>query len=351
MKQIPLLTWPLTNKRVFVRADLNTELTAPDFPQSLKFQRLLPTLEYIKKARARIVLATHIGRPHGFDAQFSTRQLTHYFNQAGFSCVYSTPENLPAMLDYNHDIILLENLRFYPEEEAQSNLFAQKITYKCDYFVEDGFGVLMRNETSITTAAQLFKPEKRSMGLLVAEELTHLRPLKKNPEKPFLVMVGGGKGEEKLKTLYHFLDKATHIALLPGLSELPEVQDFIHEAQKHGTIILMPEDYVIIDDQKISIGPKTLKNWQPLILSMQTIVYNGLMGFVDKPDTTVMTHKLFELFAQSTATVIIAGGDTTLAAQQWHITSDRIFLSTGGGATLSYLSGQKLPGLKIVTSN
>ncbi len=350
MKRIPMLDWKLMNKRVFVRADLNTKLSGTSVPHSLKFKRLLPTLAYLKKAGAQITLATHIDRPTHFQPEFSTRQLTHFLNQEGFSCLYSTPESLSALLEHEHDIMLLENLRFYPEEETNSRNFAHKITQKCDYFVEDGFGVLARKETSITTAAELFKPEKRSIGLLVAEELEHLQPVKKNPKQPYLVMVGGGKGEEKIKTLYHFLDKATHIALLPGLSELPEAYDFIQDAHKHSVTLLLPEDYVMIDDKKISIGTQTLKQWRPIILSMQTIIYNGLMGFISEPETTAMTHALFELFKQSEAEkIIIAGGDTTFAAQQWHIHGEKIFLSTGGGATLSYLAGQKLPGLKIVT--
>lgn len=349
MKNISLLAWALAQKRVFVRADLNTPLGGDLFPESLKFQRLLPTLLYLKKSGAQVTLATHIGRPQGFDPRLSTRQLTHYFNQAGLSCIYSTPEHIQPLLEHRHDILLLENMRFYPEEQRESIEFARKITTGCDYFVQDGFGVLGRTETSVVTAAQIFKPEKRSIGLLVKQELDHLRPLKKNPQKPFLLILGGAKGEEKLSIIAHFIGKITHLALLPGVSELIDAQDVIAYAQQQDITVILPEDYIIIDQQKIALGPKSLDHLQAIIPQMQTIVYNGLMGFLENPETTVNTRKLFEMIARSGATAVLAGGDTTQAAQQWHLLGDKLFLSTGGSSTLLYLSGQKLPGLKVVT--
>ncbi len=343
-----MLSWNLSEKRVFLRADLNTNLQPDLFAKSLKFQRLLPTLTYLKEQGARVTVATHIGRPHAYDQAYSTEKLTDHFIQAGFSCSWSTPENLSKKLEDRTDILLLENLRFYPQEEWDSIEFAKKITQKSDFFIEDGFGVLARHETSIITAAELFSPEKRSTGFLINEELTHLEPIKNGAKKPYMVIVGGGKGLEKLNMLYNFFDKATHITLCPGLSELPEAVRFVQDAQTAGITVLMPRDFILFDDKKISIGPKTFSDWQPVLKGMKTIVYNGMMGMLQQPETTEYTKKLFQLFTHLEAEIVIAGGDTTLAAQLWNINAKNIFLSTGGGATLSYVSGQNLPGLDII---
>lgn len=341
-----MLSWSLTGKRVFVRTDLNTDLDYAYFNNSLKFKRLLLTLMYLKQQGAQVTLATHLGRPRGFEPELSTRPLAHYFQEAGLSCVWSIVPELEKTLTEYHDIILLENLRFYADEETNSISFAKKITQGAHFFVEDGFGVLAREDTSVTTAAELFKAEYRSIGLAVEYELEKLNLLRNNVKKPYLVMIGGGKGLEKLKTLYNFFDKVTHIALCPGVSEQKEVQTFIKRAQENKINILMPLDYI---DQKASIGLETFRQWQPIITEMRTIVYSGLMGFVDKPDTLKITQHLFELFAQSDAQVVLAGGDTTLAAQAWGLeNSPNIILSTGGGSTLTYLSGQPLPGLEVI---
>jgi phosphoglycerate kinase len=143
--------------------------------------------------------------------------------------------------------------------------------------------------------------------------------------------------------LYNFFDKATHIALCPGLSELPEAESFVRDARKAGLSVLVPEDHLTHKDKIISIGPKTLQKWQPILNGMKTIVYNGMMGTLEYPETTLYTKKLFEFFMQLEADIVIAGGDTTLAAQLWNISGNNIYLSTGGGSTLAYLSNQTLP--------
>lgn len=343
-----ILNWNLAGKRVFLRADLNTHLHHALFEKSLKFNRLLPTLYFLKEHGARVTLATHIARPEGYDPAYSTEKLTDHFIKAGFSCRWTTLETMHDALDEDADILLLENLRFYSQESWGSREFAKKITQKCNFFIEDGFGAVARNETSIITAAELFNLQDRSIGFLIKDELEHLQPLRDFAKKPYMVMVGGGKGSEKLETLYRFFDRATHIALCPGLSELPEAAKFVHDAQKMNITVLMPLDYIMLEDKKISIGPKTFTLWQPIIMSMQTIVYNGMMGMLEYPETTTYTQKIFELLPQLKAQSVIAGGDTTAAAQLWNVSSERIFLSTGGGSTLTYLSDQNLPGLTIL---
>ncbi|CAM6002343.1 unnamed protein product [Sphagnum balticum] len=351
-KSLRMLNWNVAGKRVFVRADLNihpiTTHVVSSVTNTLKFQRLLPTLRWLKEHGARMTLATHIGRPNGYDTAYSTQPLTDYFSQAGFSTVWSTIPDLEKNSIQAADIILLENLRFYAQEEVQNPLFAQQMTHGADFFIEDGFGVLTRHESSVTTAAELFNPEHRSIGLLIQGELEHLQPLRNGPKKPYLVMVGGGKGAEKLDVLSSFFTRATHIALCPGLSELPEAPAFVKEARKAGITVLLPSDYCVYQDKNISIGPETFKAWQPILKTMETIVYNGMMGVQDAPETMVYTEKLFRLFMELPATILIAGGDTTQAAQRWGIEANNIYLSTGGGSTLAYLGGRPLPGLSVI---
>ncbi|MBY0109566.1 MAG: phosphoglycerate kinase [Candidatus Babeliaceae bacterium] len=343
-----MLSWNLAGKRVFLRADLNTDLKSTLFTKSLKFQRLLPTLYYLKERGARLTLATHVGKPGSYNPNYSTEQLTDFFIQAGFFCIWSNLENLKKALLHDVDVILLENLRFYPQEEWHSIEFAKKISHDAHFFIEDGFGVLARKETSIITTAQLFDVEYRSIGFAVNDELAHLVSIKDHATKPYMVIVGGGKGREKLEHLYNFFGKVTHIALCPGLSELPEAEGFMRDAQQAGIDVLKPTDYLMHKDKKISIGPLTFAAWKPVITRMSTIVYNGLMGMLEESETTQYTQKLFELFTQVQAKVIIAGGETSLAAKLWRIESKNIYLSTGGGSTLLYLSGQLLPGLEII---
>ncbi len=342
-------SWPLFNKRIFLRTDLNTNQDPFLFTESLKFKGLLATLAWIKKSGGRVTLVTHKGRPHGFESNLSTQPLAHFFNERGFSCIYTTPEDITTVINGDYDIILLENIRFYREEYSNSLDFAKKITTHCTYFVEDGFGVLERNETSITTAARLFTQENRSIGLHVEDELNHLQQIKTDPQKPYLIILAGAKGVEKLPILYNFFDKATHIALGPAVSEVAQLPDFLSIAKKHSIHVMLPRDFIYYKNRPASIGPHTVALWKPIIQQMRTIVYNGMMGFSDEPETVVSTREILNLCATNVdAHTIIAGGDTTTAAQQWHITGPQTFFSTGGGTTLAYLGGLPLPGLEVI---
>lgn len=378
--------WDITHKRLFLRADLNVPLKNGVILNDYRLQALLPTLNLIVEKKGKIILATHIGRPKGNDPLLSTQHLIPWFHKHGFEIDFEADFEKAAAKSYemNGSILLLENLRFFPGEKSYIPTFARTLANLADFYINDAFGSLHRTDTSITQLPLLFPQDKRTIGLLIENELSHLNRLIENPAQPFVAVIGGGKVTDKLPLLESLLDRVQVLLLCPAMAfsflkalginvgkslvdktAFDQCKNILVKAQQKNVLLLLPVDCIVADGEfegpllphaflvdefpqngvGISIGPKTTEIYVREILKGGTIFFNGLMGDVRRPETLNGMKDLLQAMAQSQGFTLIAGGDSVAAAQIMGLADTINYLSTGGGATLSYLSGKKLPGL------
>lgn len=376
-------SWNLENKKVLLRVDYNIETQKTVTGYDFRLQQALPTIDLLLKKGARIILATHIDRPQRQEPELSTKQFLPWFADKGYSIDFSP--DLVSNLDSKKQLILLENLRFFPGEQAEDSRFAEQLAKMADFYVSDAFATMHRTDTSIVTVPLLFAPEKRSIGLLVEKELAFLNPIK--TAQGLVLIVGGAKIADKLPFINHFIGKAKSIILCPALSVtfskalgervgaslvdsalISACADSITRAKQSRTTLLLPIDYQVKNNRSntlsfidakevseqdfiVSFGPKTGTKIQELCNDAHVIFYNGLSGFIDSPQTLWGANEVFKSMSQSKATTIIGGGDSVTAAIYLGYEDKIQFLSTGGGATLAYLSGEILPGLQLFADN
>lgn len=388
-----LLGMNLKSKTVFLRLDLNVPVIKGAIVNDYRLLQIKPTLDYLVKHDARIIIGTHIGRP-STGPKISTSILLEWFEQHGYRINFcknleSAPLECHKLID--GEMLLLENLRFFPGEQshdAQEKLeFAHSLRQLGDYYINDAFALMHRQDTSITTLPSLYKKEHKSIGFLTEGEIKHLEPTRNQPKKPYVIILGGGKVADKLPILELFLSKATSILVCPAISftfmaaQGTEVgkslidssaygiaNSIIKKAQQLGVNIVFPVDYQIaleniggqlryVDAENIpnngigiSIGPKTVILFKEFIERAETIFFNGAMGFLSRPETQEQQNALLQTIAQFPSTSIIGGGESVAAVHQLGIQDAIAFCSTGGGATLNYLAGKDLPGLEAIFS-
>jgi phosphoglycerate kinase len=380
----------LEGLRVFVRADLNVPTEHGHIIADHRLIALLPTLELIKRKGGRIILATHKGRPSTPNDNDSTKILVPWFKRAGFVITYEPDlEHAYVTSKMNFgDILLLENLRFFPGEKDNTMNFAHQLARLGDYYVNDAFGVLHRTDTSITITPTLFAPNKRTIGLLVEKEIQTLNKLLENPKRPFVLILGGAKIKDKLPLIASFLPQVDTILLCPALvftflhahntpvgkslidsSVLAESIDILNQAQKNKVRIVFPVDYQVAHETfdgpvsyisstdipsnavGVSIGPKTAQLFAHEIEKAHTVFLNGVMGNEHNKETLFGMHAVLQAMAtNSDALTVVGGGDSVAVTQELGFADKIDYCSTGGGATLSYLSGHMLPGLQIFLS-
>lgn len=376
--------WHLTNKRVFVRFDGNVPLDKDASVTShFRLEAFLPTLKLLTQQKATITLATHLGRPKGVDPHLSTTSLRPWFEQHGF--IVSTVTSPEEITEENKGVTLLENLRFDPREKKGDQCYAHLLKDHHEYYLNDGWGVMHRAETSITLLPQLFAPDHRTFGLLVEKELEQLSKLTHSPKRPYVILLGGGKTETKIPLLRALINQGavSTIVLLPGIvftflkalgrpvglslvdeTLIPVCLQLMKLASDKGIEVVFPEDFLVgeegwsgtlneYDREKIpptgvgiSIGSRSLNQLANLVNGAATIVYNGAMGKADLPTTSKPFITLLKLIAQSKGTTLLVGGDTIALAEQEQLVPFYTFCSTGGGSTIAYLAGEELPGLK-----
>jgi len=336
--------WDLTGKKVFLRADLNVPLAAGQIADTFRLDALRPTLDFIITKGATITLATHLGKPKGYDAAYSTAPLQAWLTAAG----------------YDSRITLLENLRFDAEEAASNYAYAEKLKGDHHYYIDDAFASVHRTSASLTVLPNLFLPQERGIGFLIEKELALLARLKYADNAPFLLILGGNK-KEKLE-LAADIDGVTDLLVCPGLTSFmtPELQ---RKFQKKNIAVHMPSDYlvgpnfagpysykksdeILATDMPLAIGPATTADWQPRITSAQRIFFNGPMGDFNYSQTTQELVAVLQTVAQSSALRVIGGGSSVAALHSLHLTQTAgLYCSTGGGSALFYLSNKTLPAL------
>ena len=380
-----LPTWHLEDKRVFLRADLNVPLIDQTIANDFRLRALLPTLNYVIKHEGSVILATHIGRPPGYDPDLSTKVLLPWFKERGYDIIFTENIEHASTIELKpQQILLLENLRFFPGEKGKDPLFAKQLAQLAEYYVNDAFGTSHRTDTSVTLTAQEFHPQHRTIGFLIERELMQLNNMLEDPDQPFIALLGGGKISDKIPLMYGMLNKTQIIILCPAIvftflkamgkpvgksliddQALETCKKIVALAKSKNVNLIFPVDYQIAhksvqgplsiidansfpgDGVGISIGPKTVELLEQEINQARTIFFNAAMGFGNRSETLKSTHDILQIIAQARGTSVIAGGDSVAAAQQIGMEDSFDHLSTGGGATLSYLSGQPLPSLQI----
>jgi len=382
----------VAGKRVLVRVDFNVPLNGKTgaITDESRIRATLPTIRYLTDRGARVILCSHLGRPKGKVVEQLrltnvARRLSEILGQKvkvandGIGPeVDKAVESLKA-----GEVLLLENIRFHPEEEANDPAFAQRLARLADIYVNDAFGASHRAHASIVGVARYLPAVA---GLLVEKETKVLEDLLANPRHPFAELSGGAKVSDKIGVLKNTMDKVDYIliggsmaatflkakGLEVGLSlveddKLDFATKLMNDAARQGVHLMLPVDVVVADKLSagaesktvsiedippdwriVDIGPQTISNFSAELRKCRTIFWNGPMGVYEIARFAQGTQAMARLLADIEATVIIGGGSTAEVVTAMKLADKMTFVSTGGGASLRFLGGEKLPGIEVL---
>jgi phosphoglycerate kinase len=385
---------PIQGKRLFIRVDFNVPLTTDHhIVDDTRIRAALPTIVYALQHGAHVVLASHLGRPKGHvDPALSLHPVAARLQallgtpmRFAPDCVGEAVEQCVRALAPD-EVLLLENLRFHPEEEANDPAFAQALARLGEVYVNDAFGAAHRAHASTAGIAQYLQPAVA--GLLMDREMTYLSKATVHPEMPFVAILGGAKVSEKLPLVTHLLDKASALLLGGGMAytllqaqgyavgnSLVEPQyialarDVLARGVTQGRQLVLPYDHVIAqarDAQSptrivaaegipdgwmgLDIGPRTIAQFQDVLAYARTVVWNGPMGVFELSPFRQGTLTIAHTVAACKGTTIVGGGDTVAALALAGCTEAITHVSTGGGASLEFLEGKVLPGIACLNA-
>ncbi|WP_203138290.1 phosphoglycerate kinase [Microbacterium sp. JZ31] len=390
----------VAGKRVIVRCDLNVPLKDGTITDDGRVRASLPTLNALLDAGARVAVVSHLGRPEGApDAKYSLEPVAHRLSEllgkpvafARDTVAESAQETVAGLAD--GEIAVLENLRFNPGEtakdEAERGAFAQQLAALGDVMVSDGFGVVHRKQASVYDLAQQLPS---AAGLLIAAELDVLDRLTENPERPYTVVLGGSKVSDKLGVIDHLLPRVDRLLIGGGMlftflaaqghkvgaslleqDQIETVQGYLRTAQEKGVEIVLPTDIVVaskfgadaehvvtsadaIEDTAfgssglgLDIGPDTSAAFADAIRGSRTVFWNGPMGVFELAPFAAGTKAVAQALTEVDGLSVVGGGDSAAAVRQLGFADDAFgHISTGGGASLEFLEGKKLPGLEVL---
>ncbi len=375
----------LAGKRVFIRVDFNVPLEKTESGMKIssdkRIKASLPTIQYALEHGAAVILASHLGRPKGKpNEEMSLRPVAARLEELLGRPVKMAPDcigpQVEAMLPHSGEVLLLENLRFHPEEEKNDPEFAKKLAALCDVYVNDAFGSAHRAHAS-TEGMIRFVPAAAA-GLLMEQELKYLGMATRNPQRPCIAILGGAKVSDKIEVIenlgkivdklliggamaYTFL-KAQGLPIGKSLVEDDKLELAKKLLAQLGSKLMLPVDHVVVSeiapgaaneavetipDGKIAvdIGPKTIEAYAQAIAGAKTIIWNGPMGIFEKPPFDKGTVALAKAVAESGAVSVVGGGDSEKAIKAAGVSSKISHISTGGGASLEFLAGIELPGV------
>jgi len=385
----------LEGKRVLVRVDYNVPLDKQtgQVTDENRLQASLPTVEYLLQKKAKVILISHLGRPKGqVNPKYSLKPVVDPLSallktKVHFAedCIGPRAKEAVAALKAG-EVLLLENLRFHPEEEANSSEFGRELASLADFFVEDAFGSVHRAHASTAQVPSLLPS---AAGFLLDKELTFLQKVKSDPTRPYMVILGGAKVSDKLGVVnamvaqantvfiggamaYTFLKAQGHDVgdSLFEADQIDLAKQILATAKAKNVAFLLPVDHKVVENiekpavvkttdgmniskgwKGVDIGPKTLAALKPKIQESKCFFWNGPSGIFEVKEFAQGTMEIATLLAESArkgATVVVGGGDSVAAVNKAGLSKDMTFISTGGGASLEFLEGQELPGVSAL---
>jgi phosphoglycerate kinase len=402
MTKLSIRDLDLAHKHVFMRVDFNVPLSedGSEITDDTRIKETLPTIEYALRHKAKLILASHLGRPKGkVNLKYSLRPvvdrlrtlLDHRLGEqtnVAFApdCMGDIAKELARQLE-SGQVLLLENLRFHPEEEANDPAFAKKLASLCELYVNDAFGSAHRAHASTEGITHFVK--QSAAGLLMEKELTYLGKALEDPAKPFVAILGGAKVSDKIDVIDNLLGKVDALLIGGGMAytflkakgqevgkslleadKIDVAKEALAKAKARGVRFLLPVDHVLADKfaagaqtkifegegpfpadwMALDIGPKTVALFEKEVDGAATIVWNGPMGVFEMPAFAKGTTAIAKAVAANKSAIsIIGGGDSVAAVKQAGVADQIKHISTGGGASLEFLEGKKLPGVEALT--
>ncbi|WKC74897.1 phosphoglycerate kinase [Borreliella yangtzensis] len=377
-------------KRVLVRCDFNVPLKEGNISDDTRIKSALPTIDYLKERGAKIVLISHLGRPEGkknlkYSLKPVANRLSELLNQdvKMFSdCIGKEIVNNTLQMK-DGEVVLLENVRFYVEEEENDKNFAKKLSENGDIFVNDAFGAAHRAHAS-TVGVSDYLPSVG--GFLMEKEDKFLGGVLKNPERPFVSIIGGSKVSSKIAVLESLLSKSDVVVIGGGMAYtflhskgysigksllereyIDVASSFLKKAKELDVKVILPLDHIVASDfdknstpeyidsfnipeNKIGmdVGGHTLKEIENVVKIAKTIIWNGPLGVFEFDLFSKGTAKVAEMVASCAGLTVVGGGDSVAAVNKFNLSDKITHVSTGGGASLEYLEGKILPGIKVL---
>jgi phosphoglycerate kinase len=391
----PVDALDVAGKRVFVRVDFNVPLDKKTYAvkDDARIRAALPTLRHLIGKKAKTILASHLGRPDGKVVPAMSlvnvgERLSQLLDQDVLfadDCVGDGVRKLVSEMKEGQ-VVLLENLRFHAEEEKNDEEFSKKLAQHAEVYVDDAFGTVHRAHAS--TVGMVKHVPQKGAGFLVAAELKHLAPLLSGAKKPYLALLGGAKVSDKIKVIEQLMARVD--ALLVGgamaytflaakgigtgssrveKDKIDLARRLLEKAERSKVQILLPHDHVVAQEPKggiptkiagdpipdgffgLDIGPKTVEVYKQRVASAATVFWNGPMGMFETPEYAAGTKAIAEALADATsrgAITVVGGGDSAAAVAEMGLADRVTHVSTGGGASLEFLEGRELPGLKAL---
>jgi phosphoglycerate kinase len=381
-----------SSKRVLVRVDFNVPLDEQTgaIMDDSRIRAALPTINYLIERGARVILCSHLGRPEGRVVEGlrmkgvgqRLSQLLGRPVETVRDCIGPEVEKAVAGLK-DGDVLLLENLRFHPEEEQNGAAFAQALAKLADIYVNDAFGTAHRAHASVVGVTRYLPAVS---GLLLEQEMINLGRILKDPPRPFGALLGGAKVSDKVGMIENIMDKVDYILVGGGMAatflkaksyrigkslleaeKVATAAELMEKASRRGVTLMLPLDVVVAaevtpeaegrlvsienipeDRRIVDIGPETIKAFQGALAKCQAVFWNGPMGIYELPRFAEGTKALAQFLAGLGATTVIGGGSTADAVAEMGLTDRMSFVSTGGGASLDFLSGKVLPGIEAL---
>lgn len=383
----------VAGKRVLLRVDFNVPLDENGIiTDDTRIKLELPTIKYLLQQGAKVIICSHLGRPNGErNGKYSLMPVAKYLVNELLGRVFFVPDCIGEEVEQKVDILkpgevlLLENLRFYKEEESNDPLFAQKLAKLADIYVDDAFGTAHRKHSSVYGVAKLLP---NAVGFLMGKEINGIKSVIDNPERPLVAILGGAKVSDKITLINHLIDKCDTVLIGGGMAytflkatgvkvanslvddeKLQVARDILEKAKQNNVKVVLPVDYLCATEfspnakakrfvgdisdgyQGLDIGPKTIKIFKQEISKANSLIWNGPLGVFEFKHFRRGTISIAKCVLKFKGKAVVGGGDSVSAIHQVGKTDKVYHISSGGGASLKLMAGESLPGVDVIEDN